>query len=62
MIAHFRTKCHIFFTASTCLAITTSSSVSAPTEDLAVSVNNVFFLMSARSDNSFIGFNFIEIT
>ena len=62
MIAHFRIKCHIYFTVSTCFAITTSSPVTAPTEDLAVSVNNVFFLMSARSHNSFIGFNLIEIT
>ena len=61
-IAYFRAKYHINFTTSTRSRIMSSICVTLPTEVQKVSINKLFFLLSARSDLSFIeGFNLAEI-
>ena len=61
-IAYFRSKYHINFTTSTRSRIMSSICVTVPTEVQKVSINNLFSLLSARSDLSFIeGFNLAEI-
>ena len=61
-IAYFRAKYHINFTTSTRSKIMSSICVTVPTEVQKVSINNLFSLLSARSDLSFIeGFNLAEI-
>ena len=61
-IAYFRAKYRVNFTTSTCSTIMSSIRVTVPTEDQTVSINNLFSLLSARSDLSFIeGFNLVEI-
>ena len=60
-IAHFRTKYHITSRLSKIMSSTIR--VTVPTEDQKVSINNLFSLLSARSDVSFIeGFNLNEIS
>ena len=63
-IAHFRTKYRINFTTSRLSKIMSSTiRVTVPNEDQKVSINNLFSLLSARSDVSFIeGFNLNEIS
>ena len=63
-IAYFRTKYRINFTTSRLSKIMSSTiRVTVPTEDQKVSINNLFSLLSARSDVSFIeGFNLNEIS
>ena len=61
-IAYFRTKYRINFTTSTRSRIMSSICVTVPTEVQKVSINNLFSLLSARSDLSFIEeFNLAEI-
>ena len=61
-IAYFRAKYRINFTTSTRSRIMSNICVTVPTEDQNVSINNLFSLLSARSDLSFIeGFNLAEI-
>ena len=60
-IAHFRTKYRITSRLSKIMSSTIR--VTMPTEDQKVSINNLFSLLSARSDVSFIeGFNLNEIS
>ena len=62
MIGYFRAKHRINFTTSTRSRIMLSSCVTVSTEVQKVSINNLFSLLSARSDLSFIeGFNLAEI-
>ena len=62
-IAYFIAKYCINFTTSTRSRIMSSICVTVPTEVQKVSINNLFSLLSARSDLSFIeGFNLAEIT
>ena len=61
-IAYFRAKYRVNFITSTRSTIMSSICVTVPTEDQTVSINNLFSLLSARSDLSFIeGFNLVEI-
>ena len=61
-IAYFRAKYRANFITSTRSPIMSSIRVTVPTEDQTVSINNLFSLLSARSDLSFIkGFNLVEI-
>ena len=61
-IAYFRAKYRVNFTTSTRSTIMSSIRVTVPTEYQIVSINNLFSLLSARSDLSFIeGFNLVEI-
>ena len=64
-IAYFRAKYRVNFITqctSTRSTIMSSIRVTVPTEDQTVSINNLFSLLSARSDLSFIeGFNLVEI-
>ena len=61
-IVYFRAKFRINFTTSTRSTIMSSIRVTVPTEDQKVSINNLFSLLSARSNLSFIeGFNLAEI-
>ena len=61
-IAYFRAKYRVNFNTSTRSTIISSIRVTVPTEDQKVSINNLFSLLSARSDLSFIeGFNLAEI-
>ena len=61
-IAYFRAKYRVNFITSTRSTIMSSIRVTVPTEDQSVSINNLFSLLSARSDLSFIeGFNLVEI-
>ena len=56
---HFRANYRIIFTIPT---RSTIIRVTVPTEDKKISINNLFSLLSARSDLSFIeGFNLAEI-
>ena len=61
-MACFRAKYRINFTTSTRSRIISSICVTVPTEFQKVSINNLFSLLSARSDLSFIeGFNLADI-
>ena len=61
-IAYFRAKYRVNFITSTRSTIMSSIRVTVPTENQTVSINNLFSLLSARSDLSFIeGFNLVEI-
>ena len=61
-IAYLRAKYRVNFITSTRSTTMSSIRVSVPTEDQTVSINNLFSLLSARSDLSFIeGFNLVEI-
>ena len=61
-IAYFRAKYRGNCTTSTRSTIMSSIRVTMPTEDQTVSINNLFSILSARSDLSFIeGFNLIEM-
>ena len=61
-MAHFRAKCRFNFTTSTRSTIMSSIRVIVPIEYQKVSINNLFSLLSARSDLSLIeGFNLVEI-
>ena len=61
-IAYFRAKYRIDFTTSTRSRIMSSICVTVPTGSQKVSINNLFSLLSARSDLSFIEeFNLAEI-
>ena len=61
-IAYFRAKYRVNFITSTRSKIMSSICVTVPTEVQKVSINNLFSLLSARSDLSFIeGFNLAEI-
>ena len=53
-IAYFRAKYRVNFITSTRSTIMSSICVTVPTEDQTVSINNLFSLLSARSDLSFI--------
>ena len=53
-IAYFRAKCRIDFTTSTRSRLMPSICVTVPTGAQKVSINNLFSLLSARSDLSFI--------
>ena len=59
---YFRAKYRVNFITSTRSTIMSSIRVTVPTEVQTVSINNLFFLLSARSDLSFLeGFNLVEI-
>ena len=61
-IAYFRAKYRVNCTTSTRSTIMSSIRVTMSTEDQTVSINNLFSILSARSDLSFIkGFNLVEI-
>ena len=61
-IAYFRAKYRVTFTTSTHSRIMSSICITVPTEVQKVSINNLFSLLSAKSDLSFIeGFNLAEI-
>ena len=61
-IAYFIAKYRVNFITSTRSTIMSSNRVTVPTEDQTVNINNLFSLLSGRSDLSFIeGFNFVEI-
>ena len=61
-IAYLRAKYRINFTTSTRFIIMSIIRVTVPTEEQTVSINNLFFLLSARSDLSFIeGLNLAKI-
>ena len=53
-IAYFRAKYRISFTTSTRSTILSSICVTVPTEDQKLSINNLFSLLSAKSDLSYI--------
>ena len=60
-IALFKDKHNINFATSTRSAIMSSIRVIVSTEDQTISITNLFSLLSARSDLSFIeGFNIVE--
>ena len=60
-INYFRINYYINFTTLKRSKIMSSIRVTVPTEDHKVSINNLFSLLSARSDLSFIeGFNLTE--
>ena len=62
-ITYLRAKYRINFTTSTRSIIMSSIRVTVPTSEQTVSINNLFSLLSARSDLSFIeGFNLAKIT
>ena len=61
-IVYFRAKYRVNFITSTRSTIMSSIRVTVPTEDQTVSINNLFSILSARSDLSFIEeFNLVEI-
>ena len=61
-IAYFRAKYCVNFITSTRSTIMSSICFAVPTEDQTVSINNLFSLLSAGSDLSFVeGFNLVEI-
>ena len=61
-IAYFGAKYRVNFITSTRSTIMSSIRVTVPTENQTVSIKNLFSLLSARSDLSFIeGFNLVEI-
>ena len=61
-IAYFRAKYPINFTTSTRSTIMSSIRVTVPTEDQKVSIDNLFSLLSARSDFLLVeGFNCAEV-
>ena len=58
----FQSQISCNFITSTRSTIMSSIRVTVPTENQTVSINNLFSLLSARSDLSFIeGFNLVEI-
>ena len=58
----FQSQLRVNFITSTRSTIMSSICVTVPTEDQTVSINNLFSLLSARSNLSFIkGFNLGEI-
>ena len=53
-IVYFRSKYRVNFITSTRSTIMSSICVTVPTEDQTVSINNLFSLLSAKSDLSYV--------